>query len=110
LNRLRLEGRVLDMEVPAVERRSFLGPHREDEPDGLLHLSDAHRWARREFPAILAVFCLEITGADTERQPPPADQIYTGRDFGQMRGIAVADRGGERGEANAAGAITAIRC
>jgi len=71
LDRLRLEDRVLDMVIPAVERRSLLGPHREDEPDGLFHLSDAHRRACREFPAILAVLCLEITGADTERQPPP---------------------------------------
>src|SRR5215831_10348977 len=34
---------------------------------------------------------------------PPADQIYSGGDPGQMCGIAVADRGGERGQANAAG-------
>jgi hypothetical protein len=56
-----------------------------------------------ETPAILAVLCLEITGADTERQPSPADQIDAGGDLRQMRWIAVADRGGERGQTNAAG-------
>src|SRR5215831_15636959 len=57
----------------------------------------------REFPAILAVLRLEISGADTERQPPPADQIDASGDLCQMCGIAVAHRGGERGQANPAG-------
>jgi hypothetical protein len=91
LDRLRLEDRVFDVEIPAVKGGSLLRPHREDEPDGLLHLPDAHHRACREFPAKLAVLRFEITGANTERQPPPADQIDTGGDFGQMRGIAVAD-------------------
>src|SRR5215469_731016 len=59
--------------------------------------------ACREFPAILAVLRLEISGADTERQPPTADQIDAGGHLGQMRGIAVADRGGKRRQPNAAG-------
>src|SRR6516165_3677034 len=103
LDRLRLEYRVLDMEIPAVERRSLLGPHRKDQPDSLFHLPDAHGGTCWEFPAILAVLRLEISGADTERQPPPADQIDAGGDLRQMRGIAVAHRGGERGQTNAAG-------
>jgi hypothetical protein len=48
----------------------------------------------QEFPTILAVLRLEITGPDAKRQPPPADQIDTGGDLGDMRGIAVADRCG----------------
>src|ERR1700730_11432636 len=103
LDRLRLEDRVLDMKISAVKSCSLLRPHREDKPDSLLHLPNAHRWPRREFPTILAVLRLEITGADAKRQPPPADQIDTGGDLGEMRGIAVADRCGERGEPNAAG-------
>src|SRR5207248_2433664 len=67
LDRLRFEDRVLDMKIPAVEGGSPLRPHREDKSDGLLHLADAHRRPRREFPTILMVLRLEITGADAER-------------------------------------------
>jgi len=35
----------------------------------------------------LAVFGFEVAGADAERQPSPADQIDTGGDLGQMRGL-----------------------
>src|SRR5215467_3933842 len=100
LYRLRLEDRVLDMEIPAVKGRSLLCPHREDQPDRFLHLPDAHRRPRREFPAILPVFGLEIAGTNPERQPAPADQIDTGGNLGQMRRIAVADRCGERYKSN----------
>ena len=103
LDRLRLEDRVLDMKISAVKSCSLVRPHREDKPDSLLHLPNAHRWPRREFPTILAVLRLEITGADAKRQPPPADQIDTGGDLGEMRGVAVADRRGEGGETNAVG-------
>jgi hypothetical protein len=103
LDRLRLEDRVLGVKISPMEGRSPLRPQRQDEADGLLHLPDTDRGANREIPAILAVFRLEIAGADTERQPSPADQIDPGGDLGQMRGIAVADGGGERGEPNAAG-------
>jgi hypothetical protein len=34
LHRLRFEDRVLDVEIPAVEGRTRLGPHLEDQPDG----------------------------------------------------------------------------
>jgi len=51
----------------------------------------------------LPVLGLEIAGPDAERQPAAADQIDPGGDLGQMRRIAIADRRGERGEANAAG-------
>jgi hypothetical protein len=86
-----------------MKRRSLLGPHREDQPNGLLHLTNAGRRPRREFPAILAVFGLEIAGTDAEGQPPSADQIDSGGDLGQMCRIAIADRGGERRQTNTAG-------
>jgi hypothetical protein len=44
-----LEDRVLDMEISAMKGRSLLRLHREDEPDGLLYLSDAYRRTCREF-------------------------------------------------------------
>src|SRR5205814_7596261 len=102
LDRFRLEDCVLDMKVPAVKGGSLLRPHRADKPDGLLHLADAHGRSRREVPTVLAVLGLEITGADTERQPPPADQIDTGGDFGDMCGIALADPRGVRGDSDGA--------
>src|SRR5207237_2812379 len=101
--RRRPEHRDLDMKKSAVTSGSIVRPHREDKPHSLLHLPNAHRWPRREFPTILAVLRLEITGADAKRQPPPADQIDTGGDLGEMRRVAVADRRGEGGETNAVG-------
>jgi len=103
LYRFRLEDRVLDMEIPAVKGRSLLRPHREDQPNSLLHLPDPHRRARRELPAVLPVFGLEIAGADAAGQPSPADQIDAGGDLGEMRRIAIGDLGGERRQTNAAG-------
>ncbi len=103
LHWLRLKDRVLGVKISPVEGRSPFHPQRQDEADGLLHLPDTDRGARREFPPILAVLRLKIAGADTERQPSPAHEIDAGGDLGQMRGIAVADRGGERGEPNAVG-------
>jgi hypothetical protein len=102
LHRLRLEDRILDVKIPAVKGRSLLRPHREDQSNGFLHLPDAHCWAGRELPAILAVFGLEIARTDAEGQPSSADQVDTGGDLGQMRGIAVADRCGKCRETNAA--------
>jgi len=91
LHRLRLEDRVLDMEIPAVEGRPRPGPHLQDQLDRFLHLPDARRRPRRELPAILLIFILEKAGADAERQPSPADQIDARRDLGEMRRIAIAD-------------------
>ena len=58
------------------------------------------RW---ELPAVLLVLILEEAGSDAERQPAPADQIDARRDLGQMRGIAIADRGAQGGETDTAG-------
>src|SRR5713226_3775698 len=60
LDRLRLEDRVLGVKISPVKGRSPLCPQRQNEADGLLHLPDTDRGARREFPAILAVLRLEI--------------------------------------------------
>src|SRR2546426_10536313 len=103
LNRLRLEDRILDVEIPAVEGRTWLGPHLENEPDRFLHLPDAGRRLRRELPAVLLVFILEKAGTDAERQSSPADQIDARRDLGEMRGIAITDRPSQGGETNTAG-------
>src|ERR1700682_2714348 len=81
LYRLRLEDRILDVEIPAVEGRTWLGPHLENEPDRFLQLREGGRRRRRELPAVLPVFILEKAGADAERQPPPADQIDARRDL-----------------------------
>ena len=54
-----LEDRVLDVEIPAMKRRSLLRPHCEDKPNGFFHLPDAHRRPGRKLPAILAVFGFE---------------------------------------------------
>jgi len=59
LHRLRLEDRILDVEIPAVEGRSRLGPHLQDQLDRFLHLPDAGRRPRWELPAVLPVFILE---------------------------------------------------
>jgi hypothetical protein len=80
------------VEIPAVEGRTWLGPHLQDRLDRFLHLPDADRRRRREFPAVLLVFVLEKAGTDAERQSSPADQIDARRDFGEMRGIAITDR------------------
>src|SRR5580704_13256372 len=89
---LRLEDRVLDMEIPAVESRPRLGPQLQDQLDRFLHLPDSRRRPRWERPAILLVFILEKAGADAERQSSPADQIDARRDLGEMRRIAITDR------------------
>ena len=75
LHRLRLEDRVLDVEIPAMEGRPWLGPHLQDQLDRFLHLPDAGRRSRRELPAVLPVFILEKAGTDAEGQSSPADQI-----------------------------------
>ena len=59
--------------------------------------------AGRELPAILPVFGLEIARTDAECQASATDQVDTGGDLGQMRRIAIANRGGERCQTNAAG-------
>src|SRR6266849_8751987 len=100
LHWLRLEDRVLDMEIPAVEGRPWLGPHLQDQLDRFLHLSDARRRPREELPAVLLVFILEKAGPDAERQPSPTDQIDAPRDLGEMRGISITDPRGKGGETN----------
>jgi hypothetical protein len=102
LPRLRLEDRILDVEIPAVEGRTWLGPHPQDQLDRFLHLPDAGRRLRRELPAVLPVFILEKAGTDAERQSSPADQIDARRDLGEMRGIAITDRRSQGGETNTA--------
>src|SRR5437660_11250653 len=67
LHWLRLEDRVLDAKIPAVERRAWLGPHLQDQLDRFLHLPDAGRRLRRELPSVLSVFILEEARADSER-------------------------------------------
>ena len=76
------------MEISTVEGRSFLSPHSQDEANGFLHLPDAHRRPRWEFPAILAVFGLETiidqgtpcaivnTGSKQGITCPPGDTAY----------------------------------
>jgi hypothetical protein len=91
------------MEITAVKGRSFLGPHCEDEPNRFFHLPNADRGPLRKFPAILAVLRRVPASTDAKRQPPVADQIDAVGNLRQMRRIAVADGGGERGQANAAG-------
>src|SRR5215471_20388696 len=98
MDRLGPKDRILDVKISSVESLSPLRPHGQSKSDGLLHLPNAHSGTRREFPATLAVFCLEIAGTDTERQPPSADDIDTGGDLGRMRGIAVVDRRSKRAE------------
>jgi hypothetical protein len=46
---------------------------------------------------------LELTGPDAERHSSPADQIDARRDLGEMRGIAITDRGAKGGETDAGG-------
>src|SRR5438309_9395731 len=103
LYRLRFEDRILDVEIPAMEGGTWLGPHLQDQLDRFLHLPDAGRRKRRELPAILLVFILEKAGADAERQSSPADQIDARRDLGEMRRIAMIDRRAKGGESVAAG-------
>src|SRR5205823_63165 len=100
---LRLEDRLLDVEIPAVEGRAWLGPHLENELDRFLHLPDAGCRLRRELPAVLLVFILEKAGTDAERQPSPADQIDARRDLGEMRGIAITDRRAKGGDTDTTG-------
>lgn len=75
LSQLRLQDRVLGVEILAVEGCALLGPHGDDEADRFLHLADAGRGAWREFPAILAVFGFEPGCADAECQTVTADQV-----------------------------------
>src|SRR5207244_3936574 len=99
----RLEDRSLDVEIPAVERRPWLGPHLQDQLDRFLHLPDPGRRLQRELPAVLPVFILEKAGSDAERQSSPADQIDARRDLGEMRRIAITDRRTQGGKTDAAG-------
>ena len=103
LDRFRFEDRALDVEIPSMECRPRLSPHLQDQLDRFLHLPDSCRRLRRELPAILPIFILEKTGADAERQPAPADQVDARRDLGEMRGIAITDRGGQGCQTDAAG-------
>ena len=56
------------MDERAVERRSRFGPHLQEQLDRFLHLPNAGRVSRREFPPVLPIFLLEKARADTERQ------------------------------------------
>src|SRR5207237_10892556 len=91
LHRLRLEDRILDVEIPAVERRPWLGPHLQDQLDRFLHLPDAGRRKRRELPAVLLVCSIEKASTDTELQSSPADQIDSRNDFVEISSIAISD-------------------
>src|SRR5262249_19006679 len=98
LHRLRLEDAGLDVEILSVKGRPRLGPHLENQLQRFLHLPDACRWPRRELPAVLPVLVFEEPGADAECEASAADQIDARRDLGEMRGIAIADHRGQRGE------------
>ena len=98
MHRLRLEDGVLGVEVSAVERRpgSAHSCRMSSTASSICRM-------RVELPAVLPVLVLEEAGADPEREPSPADQIDGRGDLGEMRRVAVADGGAERGEADAAG-------
>src|SRR5579863_3175704 len=63
LHRLRLQDRVFDAEPAAAERGALLGPHGEDQPQGLFHLPDADGRLRRKLVAVLAIFGFVPAGA-----------------------------------------------
>ena len=103
LHRLGLQDGVLRMEVLALEGGPLLGPHAEDQPDGLFHLPDAHRGPRRELPAVLPVLRLEPAGADAEGEAAAADLVDAGRHLRQVCGIAIVHGRDERRETDALG-------
>src|SRR5437868_6177317 len=103
LYRLRFEDRVLDVEIPAAEGRTWLGPHLQDQLDRFLHLPDAGGRSRRKLPTVLPVFIFEKAGTDAERHSPSANQIDGRRDLGEMRGISITNRGAKGGETNMRG-------
>src|SRR6202011_2088522 len=92
LHRFRLQNGVLRLEVLALERGPLLGPQRENEPDGLLHLLDAHCRPRRKLPAVLPVLRLEPARPDAEGEAAPAYLVDARSDLRQVGGIAVVDR------------------
>jgi hypothetical protein len=103
LHRLRLQDRVVGMEISAMKGCPLVRPHREDELDGFLQLPDANRRSFWKFPAILPVFGIEPTGADTEREAAAADQVNADCNLGEIGRVAVGHGRGERGKTDAGG-------
>jgi hypothetical protein len=100
--------------LPAAEthlsRRTTLTlfPHSfsAEEPVAAVGFEPRHAHSGRHLEPLQglsrSVFILEKAGTDAERQPCPADQIDSGRDLGEMRGIAITDRRAQGGETDAA--------
>src|SRR5262245_7001567 len=88
LHRSRVAHGAVDDVVPALKRRTRLGPHSADDLDAFRELVDALSDAR-ERNAVGAVFLLEPSRAEAEIESPVADDVERGGHLGEDGGRSV---------------------
>src|SRR5215208_5206523 len=101
LDRLRLEAGVLQLEVPALERRRLLGPEAAHDPAGLVEHVHPHADARK-WDAVLLVLQLEPRRAHAQLESSARYVVDRGGHLGDQRRVPVGHAEDEYGAPQAA--------